>query len=80
MVEALCGCELAVDPTNLERIYTYASFRLQRINLTSDVAICDELIARLAELREAWAQLAEGGGASQPTPTVPTETSLAVTI
>ena len=49
---------------NLDRIYTYVTFRLQRINLTDDPGICDELIARLDQLRGAWAQLAAGGAAS----------------
>ena len=43
---------------NLDRIYTHVIFRLQRINLTDDPAICDEVIARLDQLRAAWAQLA----------------------
>jgi hypothetical protein len=33
---------------------------LQRINLTDDPATCDEVIARLDQLRAAWAQLAGG--------------------
>ena len=45
---------------NLDRIYTHVVFRLQRINLTNDPAICDEVIALLDELRSAWAQLAAG--------------------
>ena len=48
---------------NLDRIYTHIAFRLQNINLSDDPAICDELIARLGELRAAWAELADGGGA-----------------
>jgi flagellar secretion chaperone FliS len=54
------GGELA---RNLDRIYTHISFRLQRVNLTDDPAICDELIARLDQLRGAWAQLAAGAAA-----------------
>jgi flagellar protein FliS len=46
---------------NLDRIYTHVIFRLQRVNLTGDPAICDEVIARLDQLRGAWAQLAAGG-------------------
>lgn len=45
---------------NLDRIYTHIAFRLQNINLSDDPAICDELIARLGELRAAWAELADG--------------------
>jgi flagellin-specific chaperone FliS len=40
------------------------TFRLQRINVTDDPAICDEVVARLDQLRAAWAQLA--AGATQP--------------
>ena len=47
----------------LGQIYTYVSFRLQRINLNGDVAICDELVLRLGELRASWAQIAEHGTA-----------------
>lgn len=46
---------------NLDRIYTYVEFRLQRVHLTDDPTICDELALRLGELRDAWAQLAAGG-------------------
>lgn len=46
---------------SLDQIYTYVSFRLQRVNLSDDVAICDELIERLSELRTSWAQIADTG-------------------
>jgi hypothetical protein len=46
IIDALAACldherggEIAA---NLDRIYTYVSFRLQRVNLTDDVAICDQ--------------------------------------
>ena len=62
IIEGLQGCldharggEIA---RNLDRIYSHVIFRLQRINLTDDPAICDEVIARLDQLRAAWAQLA----------------------
>jgi flagellar secretion chaperone FliS len=45
----------------LDKIYTYVGFRLQRINLDDDPAICDELVARLGELRASWAQIADAG-------------------
>jgi flagellar protein FliS len=57
---------------NLDRIYTHVVFRLQRINLTNDSAICDEVIALLEQLRNAWAQLAAcatppaGGNRAEP--------------
>jgi len=58
------GGEIAMQ---LDRIYTYVSFRLQRVNLDNDPAICDELVARLSELRASWAQIADvSGAASQP--------------
>jgi flagellar protein FliS len=53
------GGEIAAQ---LDRIYTYLGFRLQRVNLEDDPAICDELVARLAELRGSWAQLAGAPG------------------
>ena len=43
---------------NLDRLYTYFSLRLQRVNLDDDVAICDELVERLGELRASWAEIA----------------------
>ena len=66
---------------NLDRIYTHIIFRLQRVNLTDDPRICDEVIARLDQLRGAWAQLAAGAPAgiergAGPAP----EHALAVTI
>ena len=87
IIDALAACldherggEIAA---NLDRIYTYVSFRLQRVNLTDDVAICDQLTELLTELRQSWAKLAEGGSASA-TPAAatapPADTSLAVTI
>jgi flagellar protein FliS len=64
IIEGLQGCldhvrggEIA---RNLDRIYTHVIFRLQRINLTDDPAICDEVIARLEQLRAAWSQIAAG--------------------
>ena len=48
---------------NLDRLYTHLIFRLQRINLTNDPAICGEVIARLDQLRGSWAQLATGSAA-----------------
>jgi flagellar secretion chaperone FliS len=89
IVEALQGCldherggEIA---TNLDRLYTYFGLRLQRINLTDDVEICDELIARLGELRASWAQIAgaapgAAGPASAPAGARPSETATTVTI
>ena len=50
---------------NLDRLYTYMTFRLQSLNLTGDITVCDELIARLSELRASWAQLGASGGAGE---------------
>ena len=62
IIDALQGCldherggEIA---DNLDRLYTYFSLRLQRVNLNDDVTICDELVLRLSELRTSWAELA----------------------
>ena len=51
------GGQIARD---LDRIYSHVVFRLHRINLTNDPAICDEVVALLDPLRAAWAQLAAG--------------------
>lgn len=65
IIEALQGCldhdqggEIAPQ---LDRLYTYFIFRLQAINVEDDPAICDELIARIGELRQSWAVLAQNG-------------------
>jgi flagellar protein FliS len=50
---------------NLDRLYTYFSMRLQQINLKDDIQICDELVARLGELRASWAQIADRGAAAE---------------
>ena len=77
------GGEIALQ---LDRIYTYLSFRLQRVNLDNDPAICDELVARLSELRASCAEIAGAAGpASGPsrlpaTPGRAAEAGTAVTI
>lgn len=38
----------------LSKVYAYAIVRLCDINLKQDAAICDELVARFSELRDAW--------------------------
>jgi flagellar secretion chaperone FliS len=56
----------------LDRVYTCISLRMQRINTGNDAAVCDEVIARLGELRDAWRALAEDracpAGAQTPKP------------
>jgi flagellar protein FliS len=44
----------------LDQLYGYVLHRLVQINLRDDAAICDELIARLGELRSSWARIALG--------------------
>ena len=69
IVEGLQGCldleHGGIIARNLDQLYTYLVLRLQRINLENDVAICDELTARLSELRDSWARIADGGGTDQ---------------
>ena len=71
IVEGLQGCldleRGGAVARNLDQLYTYLVLRLARINLEDDVAICDELTARLSELRDSWAKIADGDGAD-PTP------------
>jgi len=52
------GAEVA---QNLERLYLYFAKRLSDINIKNDPAICDELMARFAELRDGWRALAASG-------------------
>jgi flagellar protein FliS len=66
------GGEIAAQ---LDKIYTYVGFRLQRINLDSDPAICDELVARLGELRASWARIADAGGERKPSAGPPAKPS-----
>lgn len=47
----------------LDRYYTYLSLRLAAVNIRNDPAICDEILARLAEMRASWAELAAGAAA-----------------
>lgn len=55
----------------LDRLYTYVGLRLPLINTRDDAAICDELAARLGELRDAWDVLADGGTDPAPAPRLP---------
>jgi flagellar protein FliS len=57
----------------LDRLYTYASVRMQLINTHNDAGVCDELVARLTELRDAWRGIAEGvtGGPRPAAPALP---------
>ena len=52
------GGEIAAS---LDRLYLYFSRRLSDINIKNDPAICDELMARFAELRDGWRAVAASG-------------------
>ncbi len=45
----------------LDRYYAYLLHRMTQINVHNDPAICDEVIARLREMRASWAAIAETG-------------------
>ena len=64
IVDALHACldfERGGDIARLlDRLYIYVGLRLQAINTANDPALCDEVIARLGDLREAWNSLVEG--------------------
>jgi flagellar protein FliS len=64
IVDALHACldfERGGDIARLlDRLYIYISLRLQAINTANDPALCDEVIARLGDLRGAWNGLIEG--------------------
>jgi flagellar protein FliS len=51
----------------LDRFYSYVGMRLLQIDLRNDPTICDELVARLGEMRASWAAMA----AAEPTATAP---------
>ena len=44
----------------LDRLYVHFGLRMQQINTRNDPGICDEVAARLAELRDAWLSIADG--------------------
>lgn len=45
----------------LDRYYAYLLHRMTEINIRNDPAICDEVIARLRDMRASWAAIAETG-------------------
>lgn len=51
------GGEIA---TLLDDYYNYVLHRMTQINIKSDPAICEELVARLREMRESWSTIAKG--------------------
>ncbi|MFO1035250.1 MAG: flagellar export chaperone FliS [Geminicoccaceae bacterium] len=46
----------------LDRLYTYVTLRLAEVNTRNDPGICDEILARLADLRTGWAGIAQNPG------------------
>lgn len=66
------GLEASLDPTQggelaerLAALYGYMASRLLWANLKNDLAALDEVQKLLAELHEAWAQIAPNAQASQ---------------
>ncbi|MFM9913477.1 MAG: flagellar export chaperone FliS [Methylophilaceae bacterium] len=43
---------------NLRSLYEYFAYRLVKANLDNDVAVLDEVVLRLTELRDAWSSIA----------------------
>lgn len=52
----------------LDRYYAYLLHRMTQINVHNDPAICDEVVARLRDMRASWAAIAETHNASPPPP------------
>ena len=50
----------------LDRYYIYILHRMTFIDIKNDPEICDELIARLREMRASWAAIADGAGQAMP--------------
>jgi flagellar protein FliS len=50
----------------LHRYYAHALTRMLQINQTNDPAICRELVAYLAPMRDSWAQIAAGRAPGLP--------------
>jgi flagellar protein FliS len=71
------GGEIAVL---LDDYYTYVLHRMPQINIRNDPGVCDELVARLREMRESWSAIARGGTEPSPAaaPAPPPTTAAAV--
>lgn len=54
--------------TQLYRLYDYLFRRIVQANVRRDPAAVDEVVARLTELREAWAAVATGAGVAALSP------------
>lgn len=59
--------------TLLDRYYAYILHRMTEINVRNDPAICDEVIARLREMRASWATIAEAGSTPPAPPPMPAD-------
>lgn len=64
--EIVLGLQTSLDFENgagvantLDAFYNSIFVRLQRINTTNSVEICDDVLAALRNVRESWAQVAE---------------------
>lgn len=64
--EIVLGLQTSLDFANgaevantLDAFYNSIFVRLQRINTTNSVEICDDVLAALRNVRESWAQVAE---------------------
>ena len=44
---------------------------MQQINTRNDPAICEEVAARLADVRDAWRRIADGPGPASTLPGLP---------
>jgi flagellar secretion chaperone FliS len=65
IVDGLAGCldhdRGGTIAEGLARLYLYLAMRLQQVNIKGEAAICEEVEARLSELRDAFAAIADGG-------------------
>jgi flagellar protein FliS len=50
----------------LDTYYAYLLGRMTQVNIKNDPAICDELVARLQEMRESWATITRNGVPTLP--------------
>lgn len=50
----------------LDGLYAYFLRRMQDIDLRNDAAACDEIAARLVELRVAWSTIGDGTSTASP--------------
>ncbi len=53
---------------HLNRFYTYVIWRMHQINIRNDVAICDEVLKLVRQMRESWAAVERGGSCAPAVP------------